>query len=352
MTSKRKSNLAISSSRARAAKLARSLESEKDSQICRTLDAERLATQRAAETFEQTQTRHNFDADRSAAQRAADTSQQTQARQVLDAERHAAQRAAETSQQTQARQVLDAERHAAQRATETSQQTQARQILDAERQASYIAAETSEETRRSRLINSERQAERRLTFTMNTWEAFADAAFDYDPLIDYFNHRLVLIGRMANKCRHYEALKWKEETPALERMPGENNKLVIHPDRTPSEEHERRYKAFLINEVAAMVCGEQFASRDIVLQARDNTLTRAPDTHKFYDALQYPLMFSKGQEGYHFQIPQVNPVTNVPLSNKKVSSMDFYAYHMMIREDDFNVIQRCKQLAYQFYVDM
>lgn len=50
---------------------------------------------------------------------------------------------------------------------------------------------------------------------MNTWEAFADAAFDYDPLIDYFNHRLVLIGRMANKCRHCEALKSKEETPGM-----------------------------------------------------------------------------------------------------------------------------------------
>lgn len=139
---------------------------------------------------------------------------------------------------------------------------------------------------------------------------------------------------------------------ALERMPGENYKLLIHADRTPSGEHERRYNAPLINEVAAMVCGEQFASRDIVLQTRDNTLTRVPDTHKFYDALQYPLMFSKGQEGYHFQIPQVNPVINLPLPNKKVSSMDFYAYHMMIREDDFNVIQRCKQLAYQFYVDI
>ncbi|CAH2228960.1 jg26653 [Pararge aegeria aegeria] len=108
----------------------------------------------------------------------------------------------------------------------------------------------------------------------------------------------------------------------------------------------------LINEVAAMVCGEQFASRDIVLQTRDNTLTRVPDTHKFHDALQYPLMFSNGQKGYQFQISQVNPVTNLPLPNKKVSSMDFYAYHMMIHEDDFNVIQRCNQLANQFYVYM
>ncbi|GBP26994.1 hypothetical protein EVAR_95780_1 [Eumeta japonica] len=139
---------------------------------------------------------------------------------------------------------------------------------------------------------------------------------------------------------------------ALERMPGEDYRLVMHPDRTPSGEHERRYNAPLINEVAAMVTGEQFASRDIVLQARDDTLTRVPDTHKFYDALQYPIIFSKGQEGYHFQVPQINPVTGLPLHNKKVSCMDFYAYNMMIRENNFNIVQRCKQLANQFYVDM
>lgn len=32
--------------------------------------------------------------------------------------------------------------------------------------------------------------------------------------------------------------------------------------------------------------------------------------------------------------------------------MDFYAYRIMIRENDFNIISRCRQLANQFYVDM
>lgn len=139
---------------------------------------------------------------------------------------------------------------------------------------------------------------------------------------------------------------------ALERMPGEEYKLIMHPDRTPTGEHERRYNAPLINEVAAVVTGEQFASRDIILHARNDILSRVPDTHKFYDALQYPLIFSKGQEGYHFQIPQVSPVTGLPVNNKKVSCMDFYAYHIMVRENDFNIISRCRQLANQFYVDM
>ncbi|GBL60171.1 hypothetical protein AVEN_33475-1 [Araneus ventricosus] len=68
---------------------------------------------------------------------------------------------------------------------------------------------------------------------------------------------------------------------ALERMPGEEYKLAIHPDRTPSREYERRYNAPLINEVAALVTNGQFATRDIAIQAHDDKLTKVPETHKF-----------------------------------------------------------------------
>ncbi|KAI8435821.1 hypothetical protein MSG28_004038 [Choristoneura fumiferana] len=59
---KRKSNLACSSSRARAAKVARSQESEEQTQTRLALDAERHAAQRAAETEEQRQARRHLDA--------------------------------------------------------------------------------------------------------------------------------------------------------------------------------------------------------------------------------------------------------------------------------------------------
>ncbi|XP_045536286.1 uncharacterized protein LOC106720810 [Papilio machaon] len=465
----------------------RAAETPYDNQVRLILDNERHVALRDAETLEQRQERRRLDAERHASQRAAETSEQTQARRLFDAERHAAQRAAETPEDNQVRLILDAERHASQRAAETSEQTQARRLLDAERHRSLISAESHEESQRRRILNAERQSQRRSSFRRNTWEAFQAAAFNYDPLIEYINHRLIVIGRMDKKCIHCKAFKWKEETSgmccsggktslpslgepeeplkslllydsnesrhflnrirkynccfqmtsfgvdnevvmpglsttftvqgqiyhrigsllptddqpkflqiyfmgdensevdrrcqniqgverdivlkiqrmlhdhnilintfktALERMPEEEYKLVIHPDRKPSGEHERRYNAPLINEVAAVVSGEQFASRDIVLHTHNDTLIRVPDTHRFYDALQYPLIFSKGQEGYYFQMPQVSPVTGLPLPNKKVSCMDFYAHRIMIRENDFNIVSRCRQLANQFYVDM
>lgn len=39
-------------------------------------------------------------------------------------------------------------------------------------------------------------------------------------------------------------------------MPGEDYKLVIHLERTPSEDHKRWYNAPLFNEVTAVISGK------------------------------------------------------------------------------------------------
>lgn len=139
---------------------------------------------------------------------------------------------------------------------------------------------------------------------------------------------------------------------AVENMPNESYKIVIHSDRTPCGEHERRYNAPVVNEVAALIVGNHDSPRDIVLHARNGPLKRVSDTHRFYDALQYPVIFWGGQEGYNFHIPQVNPTTKAPVPNKKVSCMDFYAFHIMVRPNNFNLLCRFKQLFHQFLVDM
>ncbi|GFW56344.1 helitron_like_N domain-containing protein [Trichonephila clavipes] len=115
-----------------------------------------------------------------------------------------------------------------------------------------------------------------------------------------------------------------------DRVTSDNYKVVIHPDHVPRGEHERRFNAPTTNEIAAVVVSsERNASRDIVVQVPDGRLTRVPGTHRFYDALGYPIIVWKGQEGYSFDIPLINPVTKQPIPNKKVLCKDFYAYHMI-----------------------
>jgi len=97
---------------------------------------------------------------------------------------------------------------------------------------------------------------------------------------------------------------------ALEMMPSDDHKIVIRADKRPAGEHERRYNAPMLNEVAIVVVGENLESRDIVIRRRDGgNLRRIYETHRSYDALQYPLIFCRGEDGYHFLIKMINPVT-------------------------------------------
>lgn len=96
---------------------------------------------------------------------------------------------------------------------------------------------------------------------------------------------------------------------ALERMPSDDHRIVIRADKTPRGEHARRFNAPTINEVAVVIVGENFESRDIVLHRRSNKLQRVYETHRSYDALQYPIIFWQGEDGYHFAIKMVNPLT-------------------------------------------
>ncbi|XP_024874095.1 uncharacterized protein LOC112456045, partial [Temnothorax curvispinosus] len=98
---------------------------------------------------------------------------------------------------------------------------------------------------------------------------------------------------------------------ALQRMPADDYVVVIRADKTPPGQHERQYNAPTINEVAIVVVGEEFNSRDIILHRRDDEET-----------------------------------------NKKVSAMNYYSYRLMIRENADNHILKCRQLFHQYIVDM
>lgn len=86
-------------------------------------------------------------------------------------------------------------------------------------------------------------------------------------------------------------------------------KFVIRADKTPAGQHSRRFNAPTIDEVAIVIVGEQFESRDIILYRRNEQLKRVAETHRSYDALQYPILFWKGEDGYDFSIKMINPAT-------------------------------------------
>lgn len=140
---------------------------------------------------------------------------------------------------------------------------------------------------------------------------------------------------------------------ALEHMNEQvDHKIVIRADKRPAGEHERRYNAPTTNDVAIIMVNEDQGKRDIVLRQRDGQLMRINETHRAYDSLQYPLLFWEGNDGYNFAIPQYEPQSGDYHPSKRVSCRQFYAYQMMVREDNFNHILRFKEVTSQFLVDM
>lgn len=138
---------------------------------------------------------------------------------------------------------------------------------------------------------------------------------------------------------------------ALERMPTNDYKVVIHGDRTPAGEHDRRYNAPNVNEVAVIITNEQRGPRDIVLEKQNAGLQRINELHYAYDALQYPLIFWKGEDGYHINLKQVDPVTHLP-TNKSLSCVAFYSYRFMVRDTSNCNILMYRQLTNQLAADM
>ena len=147
----------------------------------------------------------------------------------------------------------------------------------------------------------------------------------------------------------------KEFKIALQNL-GHRNKanynIIINADRVPRGEHEQRFNRPTTDEVAVIISGNEGGSRDIVIRKNDNRLMKVHDTNRFYDALQYPLILWDAKEGYCFNIPMVNPSTRLEIPGKTVSCKDFYAYHLMVRRNNFNSLLKSKKLFHQFAVDM
>ncbi|XP_030762655.1 uncharacterized protein LOC115887381 [Sitophilus oryzae] len=140
---------------------------------------------------------------------------------------------------------------------------------------------------------------------------------------------------------------------ALAKVPATSEpfKVVINAVRRPPNSHGGRFNAPTSNEVALVILDEQFEKRDIILESHDKSLHRISEIHRSYDALQYPLLFCRGEDGYSISVPQRDPLTN-QIFRKTVSAASFYAYRIMIRQGEHNHLMYFRSLFSQFLADM
>lgn len=98
---------------------------------------------------------------------------------------------------------------------------------------------------------------------------------------------------------------------ASTRMQSDSHMVVIKADKVPAGQHPGRYNAPTINDVAVVIVGEQFEQRDIRVMRRNDAVESISDTHRSYDALQYPIIFWEGEDGYHINYKLRHPVTGM-----------------------------------------
>ncbi|KAJ1689867.1 hypothetical protein LUZ63_014022 [Rhynchospora breviuscula] len=130
-------------------------------------------------------------------------------------------------------------------------------------------------------------------------------------------------------------------------------RLQIRADRSRADS---RYSAPVASEVAGLIVGDldsQHFVRDIIVQHRSGELQRVSSTHPSYMPFQYPLIFTRGEDGFTPGIdynPEAESTQN--FHREHVTMVEFYCYRLHMRVDGSPVISKSGRLLQQISIDM
>ncbi|XP_056848336.1 uncharacterized protein LOC130511115 [Raphanus sativus] len=116
----------------------------------------------------------------------------------------------------------------------------------------------------------------------------------------------------------------------------------------------RTYDTPTASEVAALIPGDfslDMDPRDIVLQRKSGHLQRINEIHASYLALQYPLLFTYGEDGFRLGIKK--GVTKATKKQKKpnISMRQYFAFRLHERKNESHYLLHSRRLFQQFLVD-
>ncbi|CAN7125660.1 unnamed protein product, partial [Brassica rapa subsp. narinosa] len=99
----------------------------------------------------------------------------------------------------------------------------------------------------------------------------------------------------------------------------------------------RTYDTPTASEVAALIPGDfnlDMDKRDIVLQQKSGKLLRIDEIHASYLALQYPLLFVHGEDGFRLGIKKGVTKATEKLKKKNISMRQFFAFRLHERKNE------------------
>ena len=98
----------------------------------------------------------------------------------------------------------------------------------------------------------------------------------------------------------------------------------------------RQYNVPTVSEVAALITndfGDGIPTKDIIVNCKEKGPNRISELHPSYMALQYPLLFPYGEDGYHDKIPYSNNTGARKTQHDYVSMKEYYAYLIQNRNN-------------------
>ena len=129
-----------------------------------------------------------------------------------------------------------------------------------------------------------------------------------------------------------------------------NLRLRLISNRTSA----RQYNTPTVSEVAALITndfGHGEPTRDIIVSCKDTGKQRISELHPSYMALQYPLLFPYGEDGFHDSIPYHDNTGTRKTIREFVTMKEYYAYIIQQRNNQGTTLLRGGRLFQQFLVD-
>ncbi|XP_035842064.1 uncharacterized protein LOC110923839 [Helianthus annuus] len=116
----------------------------------------------------------------------------------------------------------------------------------------------------------------------------------------------------------------------------------------------RTYNLPTSSEIAALIVGDMDKTidhRDIIVEEQSGVLKRISELHPSYLALQYPILFPYGDDGYRINIPHRDFGPNTKKTRPNCTMREFFAYRIQDRDNKFSLILNARRLFQQFLVD-
>jgi hypothetical protein len=168
---------------------------------------------------------------------------------------------------------------------------------------------------------------------------------EVNPFVDHYK-TMVQLAEEQNTLDNSSSI-------GIERM--SEVKMVFRAEGTPDK---RRYnRPTTSSEIGAIIIGgdgssgsRTTTSRDIVVHLRHNgSLSRINELNQFYDPLHYVLLYPEGSASWNINSKSISTPEN---EGSRVSAMDYYSFHLMVRPNNGNLLHLFGKLFHQYIVDM